>query len=155
MMPKTVEVFNADYRAFGVVSWMDAVRMLLREVVYVVERYSPAVHIHSPSITLELPVSVALWEYAHVPYRPPLPTREAILRRDGHTCCYCGGRANTIDHVLPRSRGGGDTWINLVSSCENCNGCKGNRLPQEAKMSLIREPFEPRDRDKFKVFGIP
>jgi 5-methylcytosine-specific restriction endonuclease McrA len=105
---------------------------------------------------IELPMSVALREYIHIPYKPAnRVTREGVMRRDGHTCAYCCGRADTVDHVLPRSRGGGDNWFNLVAACQSCNGLKGDRTPQEAGMSLIREPFEPKERDRFLGAPVP
>ena len=64
-----------------------------------------------------------------------IPWQEAELRRDRNMCAYCGGYADTVDHVLPRCRGGGDSWFNLVAACRYCNGLKGDRTPQEAGMS--------------------
>ena len=81
--PHAVTVYNADYRVLTQVSWQEAVRLLLRDSVYVIERHSPAVHIHSPSTIVELPVSVALREYVHVRYRPGnRATRYGVLTRD-------------------------------------------------------------------------
>lgn len=149
---QTVAVYNADYRVLTYVSWQEAVRLLLRGSVYVIERHSPAVHIHSPSTIVELPVSVALREYVHVPYRASnRVTRDGVLARDGYTCAYCGGRGDTLDHVLPESRGGQNTWLNLVAACAPCNGHKGNRTPAEAGMRLLWEPYEPRERDRYRV----
>jgi 5-methylcytosine-specific restriction endonuclease McrA len=150
--PGTVEVFNADYRSFCRVPWPDSVRLILRGAVSAVEFHSPSVHIHSPSLVIELPMSVILVRYAHRPYRrvdTGRATRDGILSRDRHTCVYCGGHASTIDHVLPRSRGGGDTWLNLVSACEPCNGRKDDHTPREAGMPLLWEPYEPREKDRF------
>ena len=130
-------------------------RLILRGAVYVIDVHSPAVHIHSPSLVIELPVSVALREYVHVPYKADNGvTRDGVLRRDQHICAYCGGRADTVDHILPRSRGGGDTWFNLVAACQSCNGLKGDRTPQEAGMTMIREPFEPKERDRFRCAPV-
>jgi 5-methylcytosine-specific restriction endonuclease McrA len=152
----TVEVYNADYRVLSRIPWQDAVRLILRGAVYVIDVHSPAVHVRSPSLVIELPVSVALREYVHIPFKPyTRVTRDAVLRRDGHTCLYCGGRADTVDHVLPRCRGGGDNWFNLVGACQPCNGNKGDRTPQEAGMSLIREPYEPKQRDRFRAALVP
>jgi 5-methylcytosine-specific restriction endonuclease McrA len=152
MQDLTVEVYNADYRVLSRIPWQEAIRLLLRGAVYVIDLHSPAVHVRSPSLVIELPVSVALREYVHIPYRADnRVTRDGVLRRDGHTCTYCGGRADTIDHVLPRCRGGGDTWFNLAAACQPCNGRKGDRTPQEAGMTMIREPFEPKVRDEFRV----
>lgn len=154
-IPRSVEVFNADYRAFGYVSWMDAVRLIMRDAVFVVETHSPAVHIHSPSRVVELPASVVLKKYAHRPYKKidtHNATRDGILTRDKHTCAYCGGKATTIDHILPRSRGGGDTWMNLIAACTSCNGFKRDRTPDEAGMRLRWQPYVPQEKDRFLNF---
>lgn len=149
---QTVAVYNADYRVLTHVSWQEAVRLLLRGSVYVIERHSPAVHIHSPSTIIELPVSVALREYVHIPYRPGnRVTRQGVLARDEFTCAYCGGRADTIDHVIPRCRGGQDSWENCVAACAPCNGRKDDRTPSEARMRLLWEPYEPRERARYRV----
>lgn len=152
LMPDlTVEVYNADYRVLSRIPWQEAVRLMLRGAAYIVELYMPAVHVRSPSRVIELPASVVLHSYVHIPHRPQeRATREAVLARDGRHCVYCSGRADTVDHVLPRCRGGGDTWFNLVAACQSCNGRKGSRTPQEAGMAMIREPFEPRTRDKVR-----
>ena len=82
--------------------------------------------------------------YVRVPYRTVLLTRRNLLRRDAHTCQYCGAAERlTLDHVLPRSRGGTDAWDNLVAACTRCNSRKGNRTPEEAGMPLARAPFRP------------
>jgi 5-methylcytosine-specific restriction endonuclease McrA len=152
----TVEVYNADYRVLSRIPWQEAVRLILRSAVYVIDVHTPAVHIRSPSLVIELPLSVALREYVHIPYKADnRVTRDGVLRRDRHTCAYCGGRADTVDHILPRCRGGGDTWFNLVAACHSCNGLKGDRTPQEAGMIMIREPFEPKERDRFRCAPVP
>jgi 5-methylcytosine-specific restriction endonuclease McrA len=151
----SVDVYNADYRALPRIPWQQAVRLILRREVHVIGLRTPAVHVHSPSLVIELPESVALRKYVHIPYKPHnRVTREGVLSRDGHTCVYCVGRADTVDHLLPRSRGGGDTWFNLVAACQSCNGLKGNRTPQEAGMALVREPFEPKERDTFRYAPV-
>jgi 5-methylcytosine-specific restriction endonuclease McrA len=73
-------------------------------------------------------------------------TRREVFIRDGYTCQYCGRQAHdlTIDHVVPRSRGGVHSWENLVSACKSCNHRKGGKLPAEARMALRKEPREPR-----------
>ena len=155
MQDMTVEVYNADYRVLSRIPWQEAVRLILRGAVYVIDVHSPAVHVHSPSLVIELPLSVALREYVHIPYQAvSRVTRDAVLRRDRRICAYCGGRADTVDHILPRCRGGGDTWFNLAAACQPCNGRKGDRTPQEAGMTMIREPFEPKVRDRFRVAPV-
>jgi 5-methylcytosine-specific restriction endonuclease McrA len=80
-------------------------------------------------------------------------TRREVFQRDQYMCMYCGeqGKDLTIDHVVPRYRGGRHTWENLVSACKRCNHRKAGRTPQEARMRLIREPFHPR-ASAFYVF---
>lgn len=147
----TVEVFNADYRVLSRVPWQEAIRLILRGSVYVIDLRDPAVHVRGPSLVIELPAAVALREYVYVPHRPGnRVTRVGVLQRDGYACAYCGRRADTVDHVLPRSRGGGDTWFNLVAACQPCNGRKGDRTPREAGLNLIRDAFEPKQRDRHR-----
>ena len=80
-------------------------------------------------------------------------TRREIFARDRHTCQYCGRVANdlTLDHIVPRHRGGGHTWENLVAACKPCNHRKGGRTPEEARVRLMRQPFEPRS-DVYSLF---
>jgi len=73
-------------------------------------------------------------------------TKQEIFRRDNYTCQYCGRKSNnlTIDHVLPRQYGGQRSWTNLVAACPECNRKKGGRTPKAARMSLLRQPYEPK-----------
>jgi 5-methylcytosine-specific restriction endonuclease McrA len=70
-------------------------------------------------------------------------SRKGVLRRDDNSCAYCGRFANTIDHVQPRSRGGRDSWENLVACCLRCNNVKGDRTPEEMGWQLLRRPAAP------------
>ncbi|OHT89303.1 restriction endonuclease [Mycobacteroides saopaulense] len=150
MPDQTVQFCNADYRVLHQISWQHAVRLILKGVVYVIDTHQPAVHVRSASLVIELPVSIALREYVYIPYTSRnRVTRVGVLRRDGYTCVYCGAAADTWDHVLPRCRGGVDSWLNTVAACRDCNGFKGDRTPHEAGMTLMREPFEPREPDRF------
>jgi 5-methylcytosine-specific restriction endonuclease McrA len=81
-------------------------------------------------------------------------TRREVFTRDRHTCQYCGhaGSDLTLDHVLPRHRGGSHSWENLVAACKPCNHRKGGRTPEEARMHLARHPFEPRS-DLYSLFS--
>ncbi|BBX37558.1 endonuclease [Mycolicibacterium mageritense DSM 44476 = CIP 104973] len=141
-----VQVFNADYSDHGTISWQDAVSMILREAAFVLETHVPPRLVRSPSVAIEVPRSLMLARYVHVPYRRDTEhaARADILARDKHTCAYCGSRADTYDHVLPRSRGGGDTWFNLVAACGPCNWSKADRTPEEAGMRLLWQPYRPK-----------
>ena len=142
-----VRVFNADYSDHGHISWQDAVGMLMREVAYVLETHSPPRVVHSPTVAIEVPKSLMLARYVHIPYRRDSDrvSRVDILTRDKHTCGYCGERADTWDHVLPRSRGGAEVWVNMVAACGPCNWAKADRTPEEAGMRLLWEPYRPRN----------
>ena len=81
----------------------------------------------------------------HVPYKRVVLTRRNILRRDLYKCAYCG-RGDlrlTIDHIVPKARGGSDSWENLISACTVCNNKKGDQTPEEANMQLKFKPFKP------------
>ena len=80
---------------------------------------------------------------SEVLYRPPTVSRKGVLRRDDHLCAYCARHATTVDHVLPKSRGGTNSWSNLVAACRPCNDRKGARTPKEARMPLRIEPAVP------------
>jgi 5-methylcytosine-specific restriction endonuclease McrA len=102
---------------------------------------------HSPSIAMRVPVAIRLLVKAVFvrAYQVMRPTRQAIFRRDGHCCQYCGSKQNlTLDHVIPRARGGKDTWENLVAACVGCNNRKGDRTVEEARLTLAKAPKAPR-----------
>lgn len=101
--------------------------------------------IHSSKLSLPLPSVIKLNYYVKRPYREVMLSRKNILRRDKHICAYCG-RGDlplTIDHIIPKSNGGEDTWENLITACLPCNNKKGNRTPAQAEMKLRFKPFKP------------
>ena len=92
----------------------------------------------------ECPSIIKLAFFVRVPFKKIILSRKNILRRDGHRCQYCGTSQNlTVDHVVPKSKGGEDSWDNLVTACIKCNNKKGNRTPEEAKMKLFTKPKRP------------
>lgn len=101
--------------------------------------------VHSASSVFPWPSVIRLSRYIHVPYKSIILTRKNLLNRDQHRCAYCG-RGDitlTIDHVIPKSRGGADSWENLVTACVRCNNSKGDRTPAEADMKLRITPYMP------------
>jgi 5-methylcytosine-specific restriction endonuclease McrA len=116
--------------------------LILTEKATVVEAGSD--FLHSATTAIRVPHVVRLARYVRVPYRRQLPlTRRAVLARDGHRCVYCTTRADTIDHVVPRSRGGMNEWTNVVAACARCNHRKGDRLLTEIGWALPRSPMQP------------
>lgn len=144
-MSKQVLVLNASFEPLSLVSIRRAVVLLMREKAELVEATQQIVR--SASRIMPVPLVIRLVKYVRLPHRRVPATRSAVMLRDGHTCQYCGvvpGRNQlTVDHVLPRSRGGSHDWTNLVTACKHCNQKKGSHLPEEAQMDLRRRPFEP------------
>ncbi len=101
--------------------------------------------VHAATDEYAWPSVIRLNSYVRVPYRKILLTRKNILKRDGHKCAYCGrGDVTlTIDHIIPKSRGGEDTWENLAAACTKCNNLKGDRSINEANMQLRIKPYTP------------
>lgn len=125
---------------------------LRRAVVLVVCGKAEVVHgdptgivLHSASDSVLVPSVIRLSSYVRVPYRARVPlTRAGLMHRDRHRCAYCGGRAETIDHVIPRSRGGEHTWQNCVACCVRCNHRKADKLLSELGWRLRVVPRAPR-----------
>jgi 5-methylcytosine-specific restriction endonuclease McrA len=109
--------------------------------------------IHSTSRSFPLPSVIRLDYYIKSPRRKKKMTRYEIFSRDRYTCQYCGKRTRqlTLDHVIPRYRGGQHTWENVVSACAQCNRRKAGRTPQEANMKLVRKPSPPHTNPFFSV----
>lgn len=139
-----VLVLNAAYEVLGLASIKRSVLLVLSggaEMLSESGRY-----LHTPSTRIPVPSVIRLKRLVRRgPSRIPL-NRRNILRRDRYTCQYCGrqGGELTVDHVLPRSRGGRSTWENLVAACRSCNLKKGDRTPEEAGMRLLKLPRAPK-----------
>jgi 5-methylcytosine-specific restriction endonuclease McrA len=136
-------VLNAGYEPLAVVSFKRALMLVMNDKAVVVE------HVENDPVwgtggRYERPAVIILTRYVRVPGGRRVPvTRRGVLRRDAHRCAYCGKAASTIDHVQPRSRGGQDTWENLVACCLRCNNVKGDRTPQEMGWALRFQPRPP------------
>ncbi len=144
-MSGRVLVLNATYEPINVCTVRRAVVLLLKEKAELLER--GRWELHSESSTLARPVVIRLVSYVKVPrdaHRRKI-TRRAVFARDSWTCQYCGSRSNlTVDHVIPRSKGGTSSWENIVASCAPCNRRKGDRLPRQAGMHPRHAPRTPR-----------
>ena len=142
-MNGNVLVLNQNYEPLDVCSIRRAVTLVVDGKAEMLETLDAIVS--SPSRTLPLPSVIRLVHLIRRPRPRVKLTRREVFIRDGFTCQYCG-RDNvelTIDHVVPRSRGGPHTWDNLVSACKMCNHRKGGKSPTEARMALKSEPREP------------
>ena len=138
-------VLNASYEPINVCTVRRAVVLLLKDKADVIEQADR--ELHSERMTLTRPAVIRLRTYVHVPrdvHRRKI-TRKAVLARDAWTCQYCGRQSGglTVDHVIPRSKGGLSVWENIVASCAPCNRKKGNKTPREASMHPKSRPRPP------------
>lgn len=135
-------VLNATFEPLSVVSGR-------RALVLVIGGKADVVHdsnepMRSERLSLSVPSVVRLRYYVRIPFgRRSALSRRGVFARDGYRCQYCGARAESIDHVTPRSRGGSHTWDNVVAACRLCNSRKRDRLLHETSMELLTAPQEP------------
>ncbi len=143
-MDGRVLVLNQNYEPLHICNWQRAVTLVYAGKATTVEVDGQI--LRSPTTEMRLPTVVRLYDYVSRPLPEIKLSRRAILARDDHRCQYCGARTHdlTIDHVIPRERGGAHTWDNLVASCRKCNNKKGNRTPREATLKLLKRPRRPR-----------
>lgn len=142
-MDKRVLVLNLDHSPVAVVSPQKAIVLVLLEKANILSTYQ-LLEIRTVSRSFEYPAVIRLSQYKNVPYRGVLLNRNNLFRRDNGECQYCGSRRHlTIDHIIPRSKGGKTSWTNLVTACNRCNVNKGDKTPEQAGMVLKNEPFKP------------
>ena len=131
-------VLNNSYEPINVTNWKRAVVLLLKE--------------KAQALSSRV---IRLVNFIRIPFAKIIahtPSRAMIYKRDNNKCQYCGvTRSLTIDHVIPRSRGGGDTWDNLVVACSSCNVKKGNKLLEQTNMKLARKPYTPYNKVQFSL----
>ncbi|TAF66927.1 MAG: HNH endonuclease [Cytophagales bacterium] len=140
---RKVLILNQDYSALTICSVQKAFILLYLSKAEMVAE-AAGVQLHTISSTYPMPSIIRLFKYVHLPYKGVILSRHNIFRRDGNKCQYCGSTQDlTLDHVLPRSRGGLSSWDNLVTACRQCNSKKGDFTPDEAQMKLSRKPFKP------------
>lgn len=135
-------VLNASYEPLCVVSARRAAVLVLTAKAVAVADGDGV--LHSERQSMAVPAVVRLARYVKVPYRATVPlTRKAVFARDGGKCVYCGAIATSLDHVVPKSRGGPHTWDNVVSACGRCNHLKADRGIAELGWRLTRPPAVP------------
>lgn len=138
-------LLNASFEPLRVISWQKAVTLSFLGKVEIVHSYDR--EIRSVSLAIRVPAVVRLLRYVQIGTRRPPLTKLNILARDQYSCQYCRQELTrkdaTLDHVLPRSRGGKTAWDNLVIACHSCNRKKGGLTPKEAGMKLLKPPIQP------------
>lgn len=141
LMRKPVLQLNASYEPLRIISVRRAIELIVRNKAVGVDNV-PMIRVAKG---LEVSSVIRLRTYRHVPIRMQVSSRKNIYLRDGHRCMYCGVAFKsdelTLDHIVPRSRGGRNSWDNLVACCKKDNHRKADRTPEEAGMQLIRRPL--------------
>jgi len=157
VLGRPVLVLNRSYQPVRITDVRDAFLLLFGDRAHALDQdYEPhdwggwaelpagAECVRTPRGSLRVPRLLLLRSYNRVPRTPLRLSRRNVFLRDDHVCQYCGAKSElTIDHVLPRSRGGDSSWENLVSCCRRCNLEKGHKTPEEAGMRLRRRPIRP------------
>lgn len=142
-MNANVLVLNQDYQPLSVCSVQRSMKLLFLEKAELLHD-DPERELRTTRRSYSYPSVIRLRNYIRIPYAKIVLSRRNVMRRDQFTCQYCGKRSDlTIDHVIPKSRGGKDTWENLTTACDKCNVKKGNRTPKEAQMLLETKPYRP------------
>jgi 5-methylcytosine-specific restriction endonuclease McrA len=142
LMQEPVLVLNATFEPINVTAVRRALVLMLKGVAQAEE--TNHAEVHSTSKAIRVPSVIRLLSYRHIPQQSRALSRKNILLRDRNTCQFCGSvfpaAELTLDHVMPRSRGGRSSWENLVACCYACNNQKGDRTPEEAGVKLQRRP---------------
>ena len=138
-----VLVLNQDYQPLSLCSVRKSLVLLLLEKAELLHK-DETKRIRTISTTFDFPTVIRLMDYVRIPNKNIVVTRKNVLKRDGNKCQYCGSKESlTLDHIIPKSRGGGDSWDNLITCCATCNVKKGNKTPKEANMPLLSKPHKP------------
>ena len=136
-------VLNFDYSPISVCTVEKAFLLIYLEKAEQIQDFEGA-FLHTVSRSFQIPAVVRLMRYVKLPFKSVELTRNNVFKRDGFECQYCGSERDlTLDHVMPRSRGGTSNWRNLVTACKPCNARKGDFTPNEAGLDLRKKPFRP------------
>lgn len=142
LVMEKVLVLNADYTPLNVTTVFKGFNLVTRGKAEVLK--SSDNPLSAGPKTFIRPLIIRLLNYVKYRVSNLKINRHRLFKRDGYQCSYCGSKKNlTIDHILPKSRGGRNTWQNLITCCSGCNRIKGDKTPEEAKMTMIFSPYEP------------
>jgi 5-methylcytosine-specific restriction endonuclease McrA len=153
IIERPVLLLNSSYEPIHLITVRRAIILVLAEKAEIVESEKNA-FLRSVTIQIESPVVVRLKTYIKIPYRNTITlTRRALMERDHHSCQYCGKVATTIDHIIPRSLGGGHTWENTAACCKSCNAKKGAKTLEELGWKLLKQPIAPKGGVHWLLIG--
>jgi len=156
MLTNTVTLkLDSSFKPIEIISWQDAITLVITGKAFIVEAYEK--FIRSAKKAWKVPAVIALKRFVRYEFIGFSCNRKNVLFRDNYKCQYCGGFFNssclTLDHVIPKSRGGINSWSNLVAACISCNQKKGNRLPSEIDMYPLKSPRPPNKNFFIKKFN--
>ena len=156
-----VILLNSDYSFLNTISWKKAMCLISKGKVEIIKASKKVIESAENTWKIIVPKVLRLVKLVRTVYRTRVPfSKKNVFYRDEHICQYCHKKFKklTIDHVIPRSRGGLSTFENCVACCKPCNNKKGNQTPNEAKMGLARKPFQPTImeflRIKMRILGV-
>jgi 5-methylcytosine-specific restriction endonuclease McrA len=151
-MTASVLVLNANYEPINICNYRRAIGLILSDKAIMIENGRGT--IHTAKTSLPVPSVIRLQHMIRRPRPTICFSRAEIFRRDNFTCQYCGKKTKhlTIDHIIPRSRGGSNTWDNVVTSCPSCNHRKGGKLLEDTNMKLFKPIKEPPNSIEY-IFG--
>ncbi len=139
----SVLVLNQDYTPLTLCSVQRAFLLIYLEKAELLEGMADKA-LRSVNQTFPYPSVIRIYDYKHVPYRGVVLTRYNLFKRDGYSCQYCGTSKDlTLDHVVPKSKGGKSSWTNLVTACKHCNSRKGDETPEKVGLTLSKNPVKP------------
>jgi len=142
-MNRRVLVLNQDYSPLTICTVQRAILLVFLGKADLMTPASDA-FIRTVSSSYPMPAVIRLHRYINLPYRGVVLTRNNIFKRDNHTCQYCGtGKDLTLDHLIPKAKGGKSSWYNLVTACKKCNARKGDYNPEEVGLKIAQKPFKP------------
>lgn len=137
-----VLVLNYDYTPVNITNISRALKLVIREKAEVVKEGTKI--FRSEKLSFKAPIIIRLLNYVKIKFFKVVLTKKNILIRDNFKCVYCDSNKNlTLDHLIAKSKGGKNDWLNLVTCCDSCNKKKGDKTPEESKMVLLRKPFKP------------
>jgi 5-methylcytosine-specific restriction endonuclease McrA len=139
----TILVLNADFQPLNVTNLKRGFNLVWKGKAEVV-KYDADSPIESSERKYKRPIIIRLIRYVYIPFKKVPLSRHNIYRRDGHKCGYCESKSNlTLDHIIPKSKGGKNSWTNLVTCCKKCNTKKDDRTPKQAGMKLLVKVYRP------------
>lgn len=142
-MEKRVLVLNLDHSPVAVVPVQKAIVLCLLEKANILSTYE-LLQIRTVDRSFDYPAVIRLTHYKNIPFRSVLLNRNNLFKRDNGECQYCGSKRHlTIDHIIPKSKGGKTNWTNLITACNRCNVNKGDKTPEQAGLVLRSQPFKP------------